>query len=480
MSKKKESNIGPRSYKISEIKRLFALSKNQCSKPGCTNNLIAEDGHTVIGKVCHIEAANKGGSRFREKMNDDERRSYDNLILLCDEHHQIIDNKSNENEFTVDLLQSWKSKHISSELDTEQKYSDDLIAEFIDITKKYYSKLDSIDGPYQPKVSNNYIRRKIENQFLDTLKEKKCLLLTGISFCGKSEMAKNLALSFFEDGYLYKRVLSIRDASSFLESIGTNRVCFLEDPFGHKLEDINSNEIKRLEDLLNNLPDNQLLIVTSRKEIVLSIFNESSLNECKINNNEWFDITVNDSFFLVNIWNKISKESSLRQENIKEVNKLLLTNELLQPGQLTYLAKLPELKTEIHSKSKLFELAQINAKEIQKAILNIDNYTWKIFLIMGLSCDTINGCSYEDLEYILDSNIKTLSFEPDREKFTSLLSNDEKDFIFPKYLNNENRIDAFENGIDTLEMRGYIIFDNNKYLFSHPQYREIAKGILLG
>tara|TARA_R110002096_G_C14654070_1_gene726743 strand:+ start:150 stop:3725 length:3576 start_codon:yes stop_codon:yes gene_type:complete len=480
LSKKKESNIGPRDYKISEIKRLFALSKNQCSKPSCKNHLIGEDGHTVIGKICHIEAANEGGSRFRETMNDDERRSYDNLILLCDEHHQIIDNKSNENEFSVPLLQNWKAKHLSSELDTKQEYSDDIISDFINVSKQYYAKIDSLDGPYKPKVSNSYISREIENQFLAILKEKKCLLLTGISFCGKSEMAKNLALKFYEEGYLYKRVLSTRDAASFLESIGTNRICFLEDPFGHKLEDKNSNEFKRLQDLLNNLPENQLLVVTSRKEIVFSIFSKSSLSECKIHNHEWFDITSTDSSFLINIWSEISHQNNLKQENIEVVNELLLTNILLQPGQLTYLAKLPELKTETYSKDKLFELAQINSREIRESILSIDNHTWKVFLILGLSCDTINGCSYKDLEYILDSNIKTLSLEPYHDNYRSLFGKEESNFVFPQYLNNENKIEVFENGIDTLEMRGYIVFDNNKYVFTHPQYREIAKGFMVG
>jgi len=479
LNKKKESNIGPRDYKISEIKRLFALSKNQCSEPNCVNHLIGEDGHTVIGKICHIEAAKEGGPRFRETMNDDERRSYDNLILLCDEHHQIIDNKTNENEFSVTLLQNWKIKHVAIELKTKQQYSDDVIANFIEASKQYYSKIDSLDGPYKPKVSNSYIKREYENDFLATLKEKKCLLLTGISFCGKSEMAKNLALNFFDNGYLYKRVLTTRDAASFLESIGTNRICFLEDPFGHKLEDKNSNELKRLKDLLNNMPENQLLVVTSRKEIVLSIFSESDLGKCNIENHKWFDITSTDSSFLRNIWSEISQQNKLNQDNINEVNELLLSNKLLQPGQLTYLAKLPELKTKAYSKDKLFELAQINAREIRESILSIDNYTWKVFLIMGLSCDTINGCSYKDFEYILDSNIKTLSLEPEREKYKSFFGKDEKDFIFPQYINNENRIDAFENGIDSLEMRGYIIYDNNKYVFTHPQYREIAKGFML-
>ncbi len=44
-------------------------------------------------------------------MTDDERRDFDNLILLCDECHSIIDNKENENKYTVILLKEWKRNH---------------------------------------------------------------------------------------------------------------------------------------------------------------------------------------------------------------------------------------------------------------------------------------------------------------------------------------------------------------------------------
>ena len=44
-------------------------------------------------------------------MSDDQKRDYPNLILLCDEHHKIIDSKLNEGEYSVDTLKSWKFEH---------------------------------------------------------------------------------------------------------------------------------------------------------------------------------------------------------------------------------------------------------------------------------------------------------------------------------------------------------------------------------
>lgn len=100
-----------RQYKPTTIRRLDKLSGNQCAEPTCLKNLIAEDGQSIISKICHIEAASKNGPRWNANMTDDERRDFSNLILLCDEHHTIIDNKDNEPKFPVSLLKKWKTEH---------------------------------------------------------------------------------------------------------------------------------------------------------------------------------------------------------------------------------------------------------------------------------------------------------------------------------------------------------------------------------
>ena len=108
---KKEPKDKARQYKPSTVRRLDTLSGNECAHPNCTKKLIAEDGISVISKICHIAAASKEGPRFDENMTDDERRGFDNLILLCDEHHVIIDNNENESEYPSLLLRKWKSDH---------------------------------------------------------------------------------------------------------------------------------------------------------------------------------------------------------------------------------------------------------------------------------------------------------------------------------------------------------------------------------
>lgn len=102
-----------RDYKISTKRRLDTLSGNQCAAPECERPLLAHDGHSIVSKICHIEAASEGGPRFNPNMDDDDRRHYSNLILLCDECHQIIDNPENAGDYPVALLKSWKLDHES-------------------------------------------------------------------------------------------------------------------------------------------------------------------------------------------------------------------------------------------------------------------------------------------------------------------------------------------------------------------------------
>jgi 5-methylcytosine-specific restriction endonuclease McrA len=100
-----------RQYKQSTVRRLDTLSRNECAEPSCSKKLVARDGMSIISKICHIEAASKEGPRYNLNSNDEYRRSFENLILLCDECHIIIDNKENENQYPVSLLKSWKENH---------------------------------------------------------------------------------------------------------------------------------------------------------------------------------------------------------------------------------------------------------------------------------------------------------------------------------------------------------------------------------
>lgn len=92
---------------IKDLKKLFALSGNRCAFPDCPNHLVNEDGN-LIAQVCHIEAAEEGGERFNPKMTDDERASFDNLIIFCATHHLTTNDVQ---KYSVNVLKTLKQKH---------------------------------------------------------------------------------------------------------------------------------------------------------------------------------------------------------------------------------------------------------------------------------------------------------------------------------------------------------------------------------
>ncbi len=95
------------SPKMNTIRSLFAKSGNQCAFPGCQNELVDKD-NEFIAQICHIAAANEGGERFDPSMTDEERREYDNLVLLCYPHHVKTNNVRN---YSVKSLTEMKKSH---------------------------------------------------------------------------------------------------------------------------------------------------------------------------------------------------------------------------------------------------------------------------------------------------------------------------------------------------------------------------------
>lgn len=93
-------------------KRLFANSGNECAFEGCRALLVRNDG-VVVGRICHIKAARRNGPRFEADQPDEQRHGYDNLLLLCPAHHDVID-KGAPDLWSVEKLSELKAKHESS------------------------------------------------------------------------------------------------------------------------------------------------------------------------------------------------------------------------------------------------------------------------------------------------------------------------------------------------------------------------------
>ena len=94
-----------------DVKKLFALSLNQCAFPDCINPIFTLKDE-MIGEICHIKARNKEGPRFDRSQNEAERHGFENLILLCRNHHKMVDDQPGR--YTVEWLKTIKRNHESN------------------------------------------------------------------------------------------------------------------------------------------------------------------------------------------------------------------------------------------------------------------------------------------------------------------------------------------------------------------------------
>ena len=63
---------------VPTIKRLFAVSGNQCAFPRCPLPLVDISSGKVTGRICHIKAQKSGGPRYDPDQTDEEQHD-----LLC-------------------------------------------------------------------------------------------------------------------------------------------------------------------------------------------------------------------------------------------------------------------------------------------------------------------------------------------------------------------------------------------------------------
>lgn len=118
------------------LRQLYTLSRNQCAFPTCCNPMFDTNGN-FVGQICHIEAAAEGGERFNPNMTNEQRRHYDNLLLLCYSCH-VETNKIHK--YTVDVMKQIKKDHEELSYKWMNSLIDKMYNSFEDVTKMAISK----------------------------------------------------------------------------------------------------------------------------------------------------------------------------------------------------------------------------------------------------------------------------------------------------------------------------------------------------
>jgi hypothetical protein len=97
----------------SDLKLLFQKSGNRCAFPNCGKQLfIQEDNQekpTLISNIAHIVAQSNDGPRGNFALDLEKRDQENNLLLLCPEHHKLIDDQPER--YSVERLRGIKTDH---------------------------------------------------------------------------------------------------------------------------------------------------------------------------------------------------------------------------------------------------------------------------------------------------------------------------------------------------------------------------------
>jgi tetratricopeptide (TPR) repeat protein len=143
---------------------LWSRSRGRCAKPGCSKELVTKDGdkRVTVGERAHIRSGKPDGPRYEADYGDVDR--YENLILLCLEHHTLID--AQPDAYPTPMLEGWKADH------------------------------EGPAGPppgtwlLPPPASPHYLRREAEySEVVALAQDHPAVVIAGISGSGKTQAA---------------------------------------------------------------------------------------------------------------------------------------------------------------------------------------------------------------------------------------------------------------------------------------------------
>ncbi|ANC22873.1 hypothetical protein WR52_29635 (plasmid) [Bacillus cereus] len=334
------------------------------------------------------------------------------------------------------------------------------------------------------------INRTEKEECKQMLSSNNVLLLTGVSFCGKTYLAKEIAQEYQDTGFTIKVTNELRGDNggfSFLRHIShEDRLLVLEDPFGGVITSEKALEITgQVKELIENSNSHRKIIITTRKDILLDAMNKESLNECRIDGNAWFDLSVENENFEKEIWFEYFGESTDSTKLFNEIREWLNKNEKignLQPGQIVHLYKsqgdIKELqKINIES---IIRMARVDSNQLADKINQRGIICKKIYVALGLSCNTYKSIHLEHLSFILSDVEESPSIAYESEIDFSIeysFFEESKEVEYPTYSENNKIEQKYITELRYLQRHGYIKIDNlmRTVIFTHPIYHFASK-----
>lgn len=320
-----------------------------------------------------------------------------------------------------------------------------------------------------------HIERPEERTLLDRLRDKRVLLLTGPSRCGKTFLAKWLAQAQQNRGFEIRRG-DPQEATRFLLLAGEfDRLFIIENAFEQAAA---SGAVRQtweaVEQVIRELPEHCLLIVTASKESLRDMLDADGI-PTPMEGFPWVDLTVRDPALANRIWQKhaeLAGLSEVERERYSAHLRALVPDFLVQPGQLRHLARnFPKGETRLED---LDSKARVNAIALAAEVRPTAEMA-RLVRALGISTTAMRPIHLDDLAFLMTDRKDRPGL--DKSNVGGLLSS-ESEPPFPTYSPPPRLPEPYSDLLDDLERRGWIRRDGDLLLFAHPDYEEAARSLL--
>lgn len=203
-----------------DLKIICMRSGNRCAYPGCTEILIKDgteyDDASVIAAVAHIKGEKPGAARYDSNMTKKERNSHSNLILLCNNHHKLVDDQPNT--YPADTLIRYKQEHENRIISILQKEIVNVTFVELSIVTKYLLSNQIISSetytviPPKEKIKKNDLSPNVEHLITMGLTQAK-QVERFINNCPDIEFSERLRQGFVAE---YERLKSVGIKGDYL------------------------------------------------------------------------------------------------------------------------------------------------------------------------------------------------------------------------------------------------------------------------
>lgn len=461
---------------------------------GMDNDLLARVKTNVLAHYTDATSAGKGRQRFLEQFFRDNSNNQLRTILKKNRVWESMD----WDTVYERLARLLNRKYAVPQNETEEVINklDELVRQGRDsgqsITEDVVRLLSAYNGnrifPYDEKL----VPRTEMYLCSEAMETSHVLLLTGVSFCGKTYLAKEIAQRYQESGFRVK-ITSELDGDSgalaFLRHVShEERLLVLEDPFGSMTAFPQKAElVSKVERLLEACGPHRKLIVTTRSDILLHTLRRGSIAECRMKAHVWHDLTANEAAIGEQIWMRYYGVSTSSSALFQRLRGWLERNEhtsVLQPGQIVHLYYAqPDLGVlEQWAESAIVNEARIDSNRLARQIDEQGQYSKRVFMALGLSCNTYRAAKLDDLAFLLSESTEEPALSSQSEESVAYHFGGKvaETPPYPAYQSTyEITVDDRE-ALRDLRDRGYIKVDSfyKTILFTHPIYYHASKILI--